>query len=162
MAVLKEKKVKILKDLKEVAQNSGSIVFINFHGLGVNDTTLVRKALREKGVHYMVAKKTLTRKALSEAGIKGDMPTLDGELGLVYGKDLIEPAREIYTFQKKLDKKLSILGGVFEGRFMNQGEMVTVAQIPSQKTLHAMVVNLINSPIAGFVRALDQIAMKKA
>lgn len=162
MATSKEKKGKVLEDLKNIFKDSGSVVFVNFHGLNVSDTTGIRKSLYEKGIGYTVAKKTLTKKALGESSVSGEIPSLDGEISLAYGKDIIEPAREIYSFQKKLDKKLSILGGVFEGKFMSQKDMVTLAEIPPLKTLHAQFVNLINSPIQGFVMALSEIGKKKA
>jgi large subunit ribosomal protein L10 len=161
MAISKEKKGKVLEDLKNIFKDSGSVVFVNFHGLNVNDTTGVRKALNEKGIGYTVAKKTLTKKALGESKFEGEIPALEGELGLVYGKDIIEPAREAYSFQKKLEKKLSILGGIFEGKLMSQKDMITIAEIPPMKTLQAQFVNLINSPIQGFVMALNEIAKKK-
>jgi large subunit ribosomal protein L10 len=161
MAVSKEKKGEILKNLTQIIKDSASIVFLNFHGLPVGESSNIRKELRTKKIGYTVAKKTLTKKVLSEGGIKGQMPDMPGELGIVYGEDMIDPAREIYQFQKKLDKKLQIVGGVFEGRFMNQSEMMTVAQIPGLQTLHAQFVNLINSPIQGFVMALSEIAKTK-
>jgi large subunit ribosomal protein L10 len=159
LALTKNKKGEILGKLQGIAKESGSVVFLNFHGLTMPDLSEIRKTLRGKDLGYTVAKKTLTRKAFE--GFTGSMPELPGELAIVSGKDLIEPAREIYQFQKKLDKKLSIVGGVFEGRYMSQSEMLTVAQIPGLKTLHAQFVNLINSPIQGFVMALDQIAKSK-
>jgi ribosomal protein L10 len=75
---------------------------------------------------------------------------------------LSSPAREVYEFQKKYKNSISILGGVFEGKFMDMEAMVSVAQIPGLKTLQAQFVNLINSPIQGFVMALSEIAKKKA
>ncbi len=162
MAISKEKKGEILSGLKKIVGDSVSLVFVNFHGLPVAESSIVRKALRSKGIGYTVAKKTLTRKALSEKGFEGTMPEFPGELGIVYGTDLIEPARETYDFQKKFDKKIQIVGGVFEGKFMSQSEMLSIAQIPGLKTLHAQLVNLINSPIQGFVMALNAIAEKKA
>ena len=161
MALTKEKKGEILKKLKDIVKDSESVVFVNFHGLPVSESAGIRKELRSKGVGYTVAKKTLTKKALAEGGITGNMPELPGELGIVYGKDQIDPAREIYVFQKKLGKKLSIVGGVFENKFMNQSEMIVIAQIPGLKTLHAQFVNLINSPIQGLVMALSEIAKSK-
>lgn len=162
MAVSKEKKSDIFDSLKKIVKDSVSMVFVSFHGLPVSESFGIRKALRAKGVGYTVAKKTLTRKALESGKFAGTMPDLTGELAIVYGADLLDPAHEIYEFQKKLDKKLQIVGGVFEGKFMNQSEMVSVAQIPGLKTLQAQFVNLINSPLQGFVMALDQIAQKKA
>jgi large subunit ribosomal protein L10 len=161
MAISREKKASILEELKKIVKNSVSLVFINFKNLSVGESREVRKALKEKEVGFLVAKKTLTKKALTEGGFTGTIPEIVGETALVYGSDLLDPAREIYSFQKKLDKKISIVGGVFEGRFMNQSEMISVASIPPLKTLQAQFVNIINSPIAGFVMALDQIAKKK-
>lgn len=162
MPVTKEKKKEILADLKEIVNNSNSVVFVNFHGLKVADSTAVRRQLRSADVHFLVAKKTLTKRAFNEKGLSGTMPELTGELGIAYGKDLVAPAREVYEFVKKYKDSLSILGGVFEGKYMTKEEMTSIASIPPLKTLHAMFANVINSPIQGFVMALDQIAKKKA
>lgn len=161
MAVSKEKKKEILADLKDIVDKSGSVVFVNFHGLKVADSTAVRRKLRSENVNFFVAKKTLTKRAFNEKDIEGSMPELAGELGIVYGDDLIAPAREVYEFVKKYKDSLSILGGVFEGKYMSKEEMTSIATIPPLKTLHAMFANVINSPIQGFVMALDQIAKKK-
>ncbi len=162
MAISKEKKKGILEKLTSIIKESSSIVFVNFHGLSTNDATVVRKALHAQEVGYTVAKKSLTRKALSEAKIKGEMPELAGELAVVYSKDMLAPAREIYFFQKKLDNKVSILGGVFEGKYMDKIAMTLIAQIPPLQTLRAQFVNVINSPIQRFAMALSEIAKKKA
>lgn len=161
MPISRKKKEGILSNLTKIIKDSKSVVFVNFHGLTVNDSTGVRKALKEKGIGYTVAKKTLTKKALGERSISGTLPDLAGELGLAYGADLIDPAREVYTFQKKLENKFSILGGIFEGKYMSKDEMVSVAQIPSVKTLHAQFVNLINSPLQRFAVVLSEIAKSK-
>lgn len=162
MALTKAKKKEVLDDLKKILKDSLSVVFVNFHGLGANEANNIRKALASAGVGYTVAKKTLTRKALEEAKYSGDMPELTGELAIIYGDDQVAPAREIYQFQKKLDNRVSILGGIFEGTFTPKEKMMAIAEIPGRKTLEAQFVNLINSPIQGFVMALSEIAKKKA
>lgn len=161
MAITKQKKSEILKKLQKIVDDSKSLVFINFHGLPVSESSNIRKSLRSKGVGYTVAKKTLTRKALDGGKISGQIPEMPGELGIIFGSDLLDPAHEIYEFQKKLDKKIQIVGGVFEGKFMNQMEMVSIAQIPGLKTLQAQFVNLINSPLQRLVIGLSEIAKQK-
>lgn len=161
MARTKIEKKEILEKLEKIVNDAKSLVFVNFHGLNVGDTTNVRRKLRTENVGFFVSKKSLTKKALDGKKIEGILPELTGEIGLAYGSDLIAPAREVYEFQKKFKDSISILGGVFEGKFMTREEMLGIATIPSQKTLHAMFVNVINSPIQGFVMALDQIAKKK-
>lgn len=161
MAINKEKKKEIIASVKDIVKASKSVVFVNFHKLPVSESTAIRKELRSKDVQFTVTKKTLTKIALGAASLQGDMPELDGELALVYSADLLAPAREIFDFQKKLDGRVSILGGIFDGMFKSKVEMESIASIPSQKTLYAQFVNLINSPIQGLVIALDAIAEKK-
>lgn len=161
MALTKEKKAEVIQRIKGIFKDSGSIVFVNFHGLSVSDASDMRSTLRERGVGYTVAKKTLVKNALSGAPFKGDLPALDGELALAYGEDLVTPASGIAEFAKKFKDQLSIIGGVFDGMFKNKDEMTEIAAIPPLPTLRGMFVNVINSPIQGLVVALDQIAEKK-
>ncbi len=161
MAINREKKGEILEKLKGIVKDSSSIVFINFHALPVTDSSEIRKTLRSKGVGYTIAKKSLTKKTLSEAGFTGTMPDMPGETGIVYSKDPLDSAREIAVFQKKFDQKIQIIGGVFEGKFMDKAEMIAISQIPGLKTLQAQFVNLINSPIQRLVVGLNAIAEKK-
>ena len=161
MAINKEKKKKIVSDVSKVVKDADSVVFVNFHGLPVLDTTILRKTLKGQGIGYLVSKKTLAKRALDEAKIEGTLPVMEGELALAYGKDLIAPAREVYAFQKKYPNLIQIIGGVFEKRYMNKEEMTDIAAIPPLQVLYGQVVNLINSPIQQFVMALGQIAKSK-
>ncbi len=161
MALKKEEKVKMIASLEKTIKDSDSVVFVNFHKLTVHDSTDLRKKLRENGIGYKVAKKTLLKRALESEKIEGDMPSLDGEVAIAFAKDLIAPAREVYSFQKEHKENISILGGVFEGKFMNKEAMMSIATIPPIKVLYGQFVNLINSPIQRFAVVLDQIAQKK-
>jgi len=161
MAITKEKKKEIIAGLEKTVNNSKSLVFVNFHKLLVKDASAIRRSLKSENVGYVVAKKSLFKRVLGEAKIKGEMPALGGELALVFGEDLLVPARSIYDFQKKLDGKVSILGGVFDGEYKSQEEMVSIALIPSIDVLRGMFVNVVNSPIQRFVIALNAIAEKK-
>jgi len=162
MAINKEKKGEILGKLKDIVDSSKSIVFVNFHGLSVGDTTSMRRKLKEDGVGYFVSKKTLAKLALKDSKAKGDIPTLDGEFAMVYSNDdETAPARGVYDFQKKFKENLSILGGIFDGLFKSKEEMTEIATIPSLQVLKGMFVNVINSPIQGLVVALSEVAKKK-
>jgi len=159
--ITKAKKKELVEKISEALKKSKSVVFANFHQLNVADDMAMRRALRKEGVGYMVVRKTLAKIALNEAGIEGTMPEFVGELAIVYGDDLTTPAREFYSFQQKYKDNVKIVGGIFEGKYMTLEEMTAIAAIPSQKTLYAQFVNIINSPIQQFVVALDQIASKK-
>jgi large subunit ribosomal protein L10 len=161
MPITKAIKKELVEKITEAIKSSKSVVFVNFQHLIVADDMAMRRALRKEGVGYLVVRKTLAKIAFKEAGITGDMPEIVGELAMVYGDDLTAPARELYSFQKKYKDNVKIVGGIFEGKYMSLEEMVAVAAIPSQKTLYAQFVNLINSPIQRFAVVLSEIAKTK-
>jgi large subunit ribosomal protein L10 len=161
MPISKDKKKQIIEKVSGLLKDSKSVVFFNFKGFSVKNTIAMRRKLRESKVGYLVAKKTLAKRAFDEAKITGDIPKIVGETAMAYSLDLTAPAREVYAFQKKFKDNLSIVGGIFDGKYMSKEEMMAVALIPSQQTLYAQFVNVINSPIQGFVMALDGIAKKK-
>ena len=161
MALKKEKKAEVIETLKKAIKSAKSLVFVNFHGLTVRDVTILRKRLLSLGIGYKVSKKTLLKRALDEAKFEGEMPKLDGEIALAYGEDLLAPSREIYNFYKEHKETIKIVGGIFEGKFLDAPQMLSIATIPGREVLLAQFVNLINSPIQRFAVVLGQIAQKK-
>jgi large subunit ribosomal protein L10 len=161
MAITKQKKQEIVSKIENLLGNSNSVVFVNFDKLTVADASEVRRSLKKENVGYTVLKKTLIKKVLNESKVKGDMPSLSGEIALAYGEDLLAPAREVFSFQKKLGEKVNIVGGIYEGVYKSKEEMVSIASIPSLQVLRGMFVNIINSPIQRYAIALNQIAEKK-
>ncbi len=163
MAINKAKKKEIVAKATDALKDATSAVFVNFHKLPVSETTTMRKALRAQGIGYLVAKKTLLKRALAEKKFSGDIPELAGEIAIAYatGEDTTLPAREVYVFQKKSDGRVSIVGGIFDAMYKTQSEMTEIASIPSREVLLAKFVNVINSPIQRLVIGLNQIAEKK-
>lgn len=161
MAITKNKKKEIVEKAADILKKGKSFVFVNFKGLKVNDASLMRKDLRGKEIGYYVSKKTLLKRALSGKDVKGEIPDLSGEIALAYGEDIIAPAREIFSFEKKFKDALKIVGGIFEGEYVGRDKMLSIATIPSREVLYGQFANLVNSPIQRLVISLDQIAQKK-
>lgn len=161
MPITKSKKEELLNEFNDVVASSASVVFAQFKGLNAEESNELRGTMRDAEVSYKVAKKTLLKRALDESSITGDAPELEGEIAIAWGSDLIAPARETQKFNKAFAGKITIMGGIFEGRFMNQDEMVEIATIPDVPVLRGMFVNVINSPIQGLAVALQAIADKK-
>jgi large subunit ribosomal protein L10 len=121
----------------------------------------MRRELRNKEIDYLVAKKTLVKTAFGDSGVQGEIPNLEGELAVAYSDDPTATAREIHFFQKKYEGKVSILGGVFENKYLSKIKMEEIALIPSLHVLRGMFVNVINSPIQGFALVVKAIADSK-
>lgn len=160
MAITKAKKETILAKLEGVRSSSESIVFVNFKGLTVGNTTAMREQLRQEGVGYFVAKKTLMKRAFADS-FKGSLPELDGEIAVAYSTDAITPAQKIKEFSLKHKNNIQIAGGVFQGVYKNAEEMTEIASIPPLPILRGMFVNVINSPIQGLAIVLNAVAESK-
>ncbi len=156
----KSKKEEMIKELEETVKDSGSLVFVNFHGLKVSDETKLRRSLRDQGVGYKVSRKTLLKRALSGKA-EGEIPELAGEVAIAYSKDETAPAREIYNFQKANKGLLEIVGGVFEGKFMGKEKMMEIAMIPSREVLLSKFAFLLKSPMQRLAIAFNEVAKKK-
>ena len=161
MPVSKQQKKESLARVSSGLDDAETVVFANFKGLTVGETTELRKGLRDNAISYMVAKKTLIRKALEEKGYVGEIPELTGELAIAWGKDQIAPAKSIAEFQKKFDKRISILGGVFEGKYKTKEEMLSIAAIPSREVLLSQIAFLLKSPMQRFAIAVSEVAKRK-
>lgn len=168
MAQTKQQKVEIVSKLENAFKTAATSVLLHFKGVNITEETEMRKALRAAGVTYTVAKKTLIRRALESLGHKHDEVPMEGELAIAYGggDDATAPARLIHEFGKKYqgaDKKnkLSILGGIFEGKLVGQSMMQEIATIPGMQGLRGMFANVINSPIQRFAIAMSEVAKTK-
>ncbi len=162
MAITKEQKKGISVKLDN-ALSSNTAVFVTFNGLGVEDSNILRKALKENDSDYVVAKKTLLKRAIDASSAKGEAPELGkGMVALAFGTDQMAPARELFEFSKNHDGKISIIGGIFDGEFKSQEAMMEIATIPGLDILRGMFANVINSPIQRFAVVLDQVAEVKA
>lgn len=161
MPITLEKKKELVAGLESALKSAKSVVFVKFDKLTVADNNTLRRSLQADGVGYVVAKKTLLKRALSTFGITGDAPEIPGQIAVAYSTDLLAGARGIFGFQKGHKENVAIVGGVFEGKYMNASEMLSIATIPPMQTLRGMFVNVINSPIQGFASVLNQIAVSK-
>ncbi len=160
MAINKAKKQDILAKLEVVKGSADSIVFVHYKGLTVANTTAMRKTLRENGVGYFVAKKTLMERVFGTA-FTGTMPTLDGEIAIAYSEDAIAPAQNVKEFTAKYKDNLAIVGGVFQGVFKSKEEMIAIASIPPLQTLRGMFAQLLNSPRQRFAVVLNAVSEVK-
>ncbi len=161
MAITKEKKQTILARLEGIKNDAESIVFVGFNGMSVEDSTRMRNTMREAGVSYFVAKKTLIKRAFDGA-FEGEHPELEGEVAVAYSTDSITPAQNVRTFEKEFEEKIAILGGVFEGVYKDKAAMTEIASIPGLPVLHGMFANFFQQPAQGIAMAIQAVAEAKS
>lgn len=174
MAITKAKKGEILQELVDSMKKAKSVVFADYQGMTVKEVKEMRSKMREKGVSFQVAKKTLLKLAAKEAGYENEISVeaLAGPVGAAFSmEDEIAAAKLIYEIGKK-NQNLKLRGALFEGRVLSVAETKQLATIPGREELIAKFIYVIKSPIqgfhgvlnntvAGFVRVLNAIKEKQ-
>jgi large subunit ribosomal protein L10 len=157
--VLDEKKA-IVAGLTSEFKSAQSIVFADYRGLTVEQDTAMRSALRKAGVSYQVVKNTLSGRAMKDAGVEGVDSMLKGPTAIAYSSsDIVAAAKVVKEYADKFDK-LTIKGGVLEGKAINVDDVSRLASIPSKEVLYGQVVFGLMSPITCLVVALNAIREK--
>jgi large subunit ribosomal protein L10 len=126
----------------------------------VSDETNLRRSLRAEGVNYKVSRKTLLKRAL-KGKAEGEIPELNGEVAIAYSADASASPREVYNFQKANKGILNIIGGIFNGKFVDGAYMMEIATIPSKEVLLSKLAFLMKSPIQRFALALSEVGRIK-
>ncbi len=154
MAIKKEKKKEIIKDIKKKFEKQKTTVFVNFKGIKAKDLFTLRETLKKDKCQLRVVKKTLLDIVLKEKKINEIKKKFAGEVALIFGfEDEVAPARIVHQFSKK-NESIKILGGIFENKFVEKDQILALAQLPSKAELYAKVVGAINAPVSGFVNVL--------
>ena len=155
MAISREKKKKILEDLKEKISKQKAIIFVDFTGLKVKDFSDLRKRLKSIGSELKVAKKTLMGIVFKKAKLEIEPKKLPGEIALVFGyKEEILPAKIVFQFSQE-NPNLKILGGVLENNFFEAEKIIELAKLPSREELLARLVGSISAPISNLTNVLE-------
>ena len=83
-----EAKAEVVNEITEVAKNNASFILFDYRGLTAEETSELRKVLRESDAAYKVWKNTLTKRAMDS--LKFDLDNcLEGPSAIAYSTDAI-------------------------------------------------------------------------
>jgi large subunit ribosomal protein L10 len=150
--------------VQEVAaklRESSCTIVADYRGLNVKQVTELRRQLREAGVEFAVLKNTLIRRATAQTELTELDPVLTGPTAVAFSKsDVVAAAKIISEFAKKNDK-LSVKGGVVEGRVVDAAQIKALADLPSREGLLSMLLSVLQAPIRNFALAVKAVAEKQ-
>ena len=154
---LKEKN-EIVKKITESIKNSEAVILVSYQGLTVSDLSELRINLRKSNSELRIYKNTLVKRALDE--LKIDLNEfLEGPNAIVFGKDLLEPIKEIAQFAKNHDK-LEIRVGIISGKVADINVINEYASIPSMEGLLTMLARGMMEHVSNLAIGLNLYAEK--
>jgi large subunit ribosomal protein L10 len=152
--VNREEKARVIEELAEKLKG-GSVVFVDYKGMNVAQSTRLRARSRESGVEFVVAKNTLTQRAANQAGVEGISEYLVGPTALALSEDPVVSAKLMAEFSDEIGT-FELKGGLLDGDQVVDAEgVVALSRLPEREQLIAQVVGGIQSPIAGLVNVLN-------
>lgn len=161
MSAAKELKAKQIEEIKAKIQNCNAMVLVDYKGVSVAEDTALRAKFRAENVEYRVLKNRLVLKAMQELGIEGFEAQLEGLTAFAFAHgDALAPAKIISEACKDV-KALEVKCGMMDGAFIDSSVVEKLASIPSKEVLLAQLLGMLQSPMSGLARALQQVAEKK-
>ncbi len=132
-----EAKAKVVEEITEVAKNNASFILFDYRGLTAEETSELRKILRENDSKYKVWKNTLTKRAMDNLNYDLD-GCLEGPSAIAYSNDAIAPIKALSNFAKA-HPALELKGGIVDGNVTSLEELKALSTIPSREGLLTML-----------------------
>ena len=133
MALSKDEKVNIVRDVKEVASNASSLVISDARGLKVSELSEIRTKANESGIHIQVIKNSLAKLAFEGTDFGCSDEVLTGPSLFAFSFE--EPgaaAKLLKTYAKNFDE-LEIKALVVEGQLLDGSQIDILAKLPSKE-----------------------------
>ncbi|MDR1313003.1 MAG: 50S ribosomal protein L10 [Deltaproteobacteria bacterium] len=156
----KDKKKAVLAELKGIFRDSQAVFVADFKGLSVTALNQLRAKVRAADGGFRVAKNTLTRLALEEAGAESLRPHLVGNNALAYTSgDPVALAKAVTEFAKD-EERFQLKAGVLGDKALTTADIKTLSQLPPRAALLAMFLGTLNAVPGSLVRVLAGVPQK--
>lgn len=155
-----ELKKEIVNEIVEQFKTAKSIIFVDYRGINVAQDTKLRRNFRSEGVSYKVYKNRLVVRALAELGITNYDPAMfEGTTSVAFSNDEVAPAK-VFASAMKEYKKMDFKFGIVNGRIFSKQEVVELSKLPTKPVLISMLLGMLQAPVSGLARALNEVANK--
>jgi large subunit ribosomal protein L10 len=151
----RKQKQELVENLTDKLKRVKSVIFADYKGLKVAQLKELRRKLKGLRVELKVAKKTLIDLALKDADIKNaSTKNLNGQIAIAFSfDDEVSGAKILHEYGRK-NEGLKILGGILEGKFLEQDQARALAKVSSREQSLSHLLGALNAPISGLVSVL--------
>ena len=159
--MLRSEKKQFVHDLENVCRDSAGIFVVHYRGMTVFEISKLKKSLKTKQVNFKVVKNTLVKIAAKNVGKEELVSMFSGPVAIVYSSDVVSAAKLLDDFAKT-NKKIKIVGGSVNGKFVGLEEVGEIAKLPSFDEIRAKLIAIIQAPATKIARVLNAPAEQAA
>lgn len=162
MALTRERKRELVAQYVELLSASQAVYLSTYTGLTVAEIEELRKAMREVGGKFMVAKNTLVRIAFEQAGYPVPHDLLRGSTALSFAlEDPAGVAKALTEFAKD-HEAVQVKGGFLGREPITAAQIEQLASLPPLPVLRAQLLGTIMAPATRLARVLREPARQLA
>ena len=162
MALTKERKREWVAQYTQLLTESQAVIISTYTGLSVPEIEELRNGIREVGGRFMVAKNTLFRIALEQAGYPVPEEALRGSTAVTFAlEDPAAAAKALVEFAKK-HEQVQIKVGFLDRAMISVAQVEQLAALPPLPVMRAQVLGTIMAPASQLVRLLVEPARQVA
>ena len=138
-------KEKIVSSLNKAFDEANFLIVTQNDGLTVEEMSSLRGSLRESNTSFRVAKNSLAKIAVNDTDAQSLQELFNGPTAIAFSDELSSSPKVIVDFVKK-HEKLSIVGGLMDGKLIDAEVIKELATLPSMDALRSMIIGVLNAP----------------
>jgi len=151
LAITKQKKVQISSGYARKLSASQAIILTDYRGLTVASMTELRQKLRDVGSNFHVAKNSLFKRALTEAGMPVPEEQLKGPTALGFITGDVPPVVKAFLDFAAENEVLQIKGMIWGSVLIDQEGTKALVNLPSRDVLLGQLVGAVQGPATNLV-----------
>ncbi|MEY3182246.1 MAG: ribosomal protein [Pseudomonadota bacterium] len=155
MALRLAQKQELVAEVTNVADKALSVVVAEYAGLPVAKVTDLRTQANKAGVHLQVVRNTLAKRALRGTSFECLLPALKGPVMLAFSMEEVSASARLLKDFAKENEKLVVTALSIGNELLDRSQLDKVAKLPTKDEALAMLLCVMQAPIAKFVRTLQ-------
>ncbi|MEX0819933.1 MAG: 50S ribosomal protein L10 [Pirellulaceae bacterium] len=146
----------VVQDLKRRLTGVDDAVLVNVIGMEANDTVLLRRQFRDKGIGLMVVKNSLAKRATEGSPLSAAFDGAEGSLAIVWGgEDFVSLVKEVTSVDKSGEfDKFEPRGGVMDGEHLTSEKVKEISKWPNRLEQLSLLMGQVLAPGANLVSQL--------
>ena len=146
----------VVQDLRRRLDGIDDAVLVNVIGMEANETVVLRKQLRDKGIGLLVVKNSLARRATEGTPLNAAFEGAEGALAVVWGgEDFVSLVKEVTTVDKTGGfEKFEPRGGVMDGEHLTPEKVKEISKWPNRMEQLSLLMGQVLAPGANLVSQL--------
>ena len=160
MALKLDQKQAIVAEVNEAAAKALSAVVADYRGLTVTQMTELRAKARKSGVYVKVIRNTLAKRAVEGTEHECLKSALVGPTLVAFSQEDPGAAARLLKEYAKLFEKLEVKALSIGGVLLGADQLDRVATLPTRDEALALLMAVLQAPIAKLARTLNEVPGK--